>query len=456
MQADTYHTEGAFVQLFQWSWSDIAAECEDYLGPKGFKAVQISPPQEHIQGSAWWTVYQPVSYELTSRFGNEASFKNMIDVCAANNVDIIVDAVINHMASGSGTGVAGSSFGSRTYEAYNQSSLHHYSYTSASNCQVNNYNDAYNVQYCDLSSLPDLATEDASIVQPTLMNYLNHLQGLGCGGLRIDAAKHIDSSQLHSILSSTSMFVFQEVIYGSGEPITPDEYYYNGFVTEFNYAGQVDYNIINQYKMVYFESFGTSWGLIPDEYSVVFLDNHDTQRNGNAQLTYKNGNLYQFAAIFMLAHPYGYPVVMSSYYFTDFDQGPPLIAVHGSGGQINCQDGVNWVCEHRWTAIGNMVSWRNSAGLSSVTNWQNGDDGNKIAFARGGSSFIAFNRGESKSWGPIKLMTSLPAGTYCNIIQSDDIGQSCNGHEVIVGSDKTATITIPPLSAVAIHIGCKL
>jgi len=35
------------VHLFEWRWTDIAAECENVLGPAGFKAVQISPPQEH-------------------------------------------------------------------------------------------------------------------------------------------------------------------------------------------------------------------------------------------------------------------------------------------------------------------------------------------------------------------------------------------------------------------------
>lgn len=32
----------AFVHLFEWKWPDIAKECESWLGPKGFAAVQIS------------------------------------------------------------------------------------------------------------------------------------------------------------------------------------------------------------------------------------------------------------------------------------------------------------------------------------------------------------------------------------------------------------------------------
>ena len=41
------------VHLFEWSWDAIARECEEVLGPKGFCAVQTSPPMEHIQGKVY-------------------------------------------------------------------------------------------------------------------------------------------------------------------------------------------------------------------------------------------------------------------------------------------------------------------------------------------------------------------------------------------------------------------
>ena len=37
----------AFATLFEWSWDSIAKECTHVLGPKGYAAVQVSPPQEH-------------------------------------------------------------------------------------------------------------------------------------------------------------------------------------------------------------------------------------------------------------------------------------------------------------------------------------------------------------------------------------------------------------------------
>merc|ERR1712032_1179396 len=37
-----------------------------------------------------------------------------------------------------------------------------------------------------------------------------------------------------------------------------------------------------------------------------------------------------------LAHPYGFPKIMSSYYFKNFNQGPPSASVHGQNGELRC------------------------------------------------------------------------------------------------------------------------
>ena len=58
------------VHLFEWKWPDIAQECESFLGPKGFAAVQVSPPNEHavVENFPWYQRYQPVSYPDFSRY----------------------------------------------------------------------------------------------------------------------------------------------------------------------------------------------------------------------------------------------------------------------------------------------------------------------------------------------------------------------------------------------------
>lgn len=435
--------QDTFVHLFEWSWSDVAIECEDFLGPKGFTAVQISPPNEHISGSAWWTRYQPVTYELTSRSGDEAAFKDMVNRCKAVGVGIYADAVVNHIAAGSGTSIAGKSYGNRATPIYSQDDMHHGS-DASKNCEISDYSDRSNVQNCDLVGLPDLCT-GCSYVQEQVSGYLNYMGSLGVAGYRVDAAKHMAANELGSMLSkvTSNMWHFHEVISGSGEAVQVDEYTGIGEVTEFSYFRALASNIADEGKLSYLSNFGESWGLIASDSAVVFMDNHDTQR-GEAPLTYKNGNVYTLANVFMLAHPYGYPKVMSSYNFDDHDQGPPGSSVHGSGNA--CGKGA-WVCEHRWTPIANMVNWRRYAGTAGVEKFQ-APSGNTIAFCRGGKACVALNRG-SGSWNA-NVKFTVPAGDYCNVVQSDD-PSSCQ--RITVQSDGSANFQVPSVGAIAVHIG---
>lgn len=453
------NSQSAFVHLFEWSWADVAQECEQWLGPKGFKAVQVSPPTEHIQGPAWWTRYQPVTYNLISRSGNETEFASMVQRCKKAGVDIYVDAVFNHIAAGSGTAIGGSKYGGRATPIYSPQDMHHSDGDVYNNCGVSNFQDKHNVQYCDLVGLPDLCTS-CDYVKKTVAAYINRLVDLGVAGIRIDAAKHQDAGELGSLLSAvpTSLFRFQEVISGAGEAVTPEMYTNNGAVTEFNYARQLAPNFLDEGKLQYFDGFGEKWGFLASDKAVVFLDNHDTQR-GEAKLTYKTsvgavkpGLLYQLANIFMLAHPYGYPKVMSSYAFSNNDDGPPSSPVH-SGGSVACSSGPGqdaaWICEHRWTAIANMAAWRQSAGTSPVGNFQT-MTGDVIVFCRGQTACVALNRQSSPWSGNANL--SLPGGSYCNVIESDDTS-SCP--KVQVNSDGSVNLQIPAMSAVALHAGKK-
>lgn len=448
----------AFVHLFEWSWIDIALECEEWLGPKGFTAVQISPPNEHRDGQEWWVRYQPVTYKLQSRSGDEEEFRDMVRRCRDVGVDIYADAVFNHIAAGTGTGTAGSSFGSRATPIYGPDDMHHAQGDSSRNCGVDNYDDKHNVQYCDLEGLPDLCTS-CSHVQQTVADYLNQMIDIGIAGFRVDAAKHQDAVELGQLLArlQKKVFVFQEVISGENEAVQPSMYYSTGEVTEFDYPRKLAPNFKEEGKLQYLSSFGESWGLMPRPDALVFIDNHDTQR-GEAELTYRDGQLYQLASIFMLAHPYGYPKVMSSYTFDSHDQGPPSTPVHDHSGRVRCAvpgaaasaeaGATSWVCEHRWLPIANMVAWRRSAGENLVTSFQ-APGGDTIALCRGPAACVALNRQEQATW-TVRLKLSLPEGRYCDIIRSDDVS-SCP--TVSVAADGSADLEVPPLRAVALHTG---
>lgn len=115
-------------------------------------------------------------------------------------------------------------------------------------------------------------------------------------------------------------------------------------------------------------------------------------------------------------------------------------------------DGKNWVCEHRWGPIANMVNWSNAAGISAIDNWQSGNS-NQIAFSRGGKAFIAMNRGSSE-WS-VTLQTGLPSGTYCNIIGDVDADNVSTCLTVTVDSSGKASVRVPGLKAVALHVNAK-
>src|SRR5688500_10044150 len=139
-----------FVHLFEWKWTDIARECETVLGPAGFEAVQVSPPQEHSvepPNYPWSQRYQPVSYSIDrSRSGTRAEFVDMVNRCRAAGVGIYVDAVINHMTNfpSPGVGSNGTAYSKYNYPGlYVQADFH-------TPCALNNYLSAENIQDCEL------------------------------------------------------------------------------------------------------------------------------------------------------------------------------------------------------------------------------------------------------------------------------------------------------------------
>ncbi|GGT25616.1 carbohydrate-binding module family 20 domain-containing protein [Streptomyces purpureus] len=431
-QADPPGDKDVTAVLFEWKFDSVARACTDTLGPAGYGYVQVSPPQEHIQGSQWWTSYQPVSYKIAGRLGDRTSFKNMVDTCHAAGVKVVADAVINHMAAGPGTGTGGSS-----YDKYGYPGV--YSGADMDDCrsQITNYQDRGNVQNCELVGLADLDTGEA-YVRDRIAAYLNDLLSLGVDGFRIDAAKHMPAADLAAVksrLSNPSVYWKQEAIYGAGEAVSPTEYLGNGDVQEFRYARDLK-RVFQNENLAYLKNYGEGWGYMQSAKAGVFVDNHDTERGGDT-LNYKNGADYTLANVFMLAWPYGSPDVHSGYEWSDKDAGPP------NGGTVNSCYTDGWKCQHAWREIASMVALRNVSAGQAVTNWwDNGADA--IAFGRGTKAYVALNHEPSAL--TRTFQTSLPAGDYCDV-------QS--GRGVTVNASGQFTATLPANTAVALHAGAR-
>ncbi|MEV6651162.1 carbohydrate-binding module family 20 domain-containing protein [Streptomyces sp. NPDC051219] len=418
--------------LFEWKFDSVAKACTSSLGPAGYGYVQVSPPQEHIQGAQWWTSYQPVSYRIAGRLGDRTAFKKMVDTCHAAGVKVVADSVINHMASANGTGTGGSSYTKYDYPGI-------YSGADLDDCRshITNYADRGNVQNCELVGLADLDTGE-DYVRGRIAAYLNDLLSLGVDGFRIDAAKHMPAADLAAIkgrLSNPGVYWKQEAIYGAGEAVSPSEYLGSGDVQEFRYARGLK-QVFNNENLAYLKNYGEGWGFMESGKSAVFVDNHDTERGGDT-LSYKDGATYTLANVFMLAWPYGAPDVHSGYEWTDKDAGPP------NGGTVNACYSDGWKCQHAWREISSMVAFRNAARGHGVTNWwDNGAD--RIAFGRGSKAYVAINHEGSAL--TRTFQTSLPAGDYCDV-------QSGTG--VTVNGSGQFTKTLGAHTAVALHVNAR-
>jgi alpha-amylase len=223
--------------------------------------------------------------------------------------------------------------------------------------------------------------------------------------------------------------------------VQPSEYTYLGQVTEFGYSAHIGHRF-KQGQIHDLDDIAS--GKLPSQSAIVFVDNHDNQRghgSGGVVVTYKDGPLYNLANAFMLAHPYGYPGLMSSYDFSNGDQGPPAPGGCSAPG---------WVCEHRWTTIANMVGFRNVTSGQPVTNWwDNGN--NRIAFGRGNKGFIVIN----KEGGAMDqtLQTGMPPGEYCNIARGELAGGVCTGGSITVDGSGNARFIVAGMEAAAIHAG---
>ncbi|MFK3575392.1 type I pullulanase [Bifidobacterium thermacidophilum] len=459
------------VIAFQQTWNTIAKECKDTYGPEGVGYVEVSPPQESIKGSSWWTSYQPVSYKLDSKLGTEAEFKNMITVCKAQGVGIIADVVMNNTAAPSTdgktttyTGTNGSEytpntgsfpgFATSTYpEGLTASDFH------SCTKQIKDYTNQEEVQQCRLLGMLDFDSESDK-VQDIEADYMARMYNYGVLGFRIDAAKHINTDSLKALKAklaqkvgknAADIYWIQEVIGNSAEAagIQPPHYTQNGSVTEFGFKSEMSQAFNGNVTSLKDLATRLSGDLSSADAN-VFVTNWDTERN-DGTITYKDSGKYQLANAFMLAYGYGTPRLMSGYKFDDNDSGAPGATATKvpdvDMAKACATNGGDWNCEQRWTSTRGMIAFHNYVGdtaTSPVKDWQsNGND--SIAFSRGTKGFLALNNGTKAL--DVTYDTTLPDGEYCNVFSTQDCSQT-----VTVSGGKVKT-TIPARSAIALYGG---
>ena len=444
------------------------------LGPAGFKAVQISPPQEHsiVPSRDWSERYQPVSYSVArSRSGTGAEFADMVTRCNAAGVDIIVDAVINHMTNFPSPGVGSNG---TAYTKYSYPGPLHVRLISIRRARSTTTSSAANVQDCELFSLPDLNTGSPSVRQK-IADYLISLARLGVAGFRIDAAKHIQQVELDDIIAQRQHdagrararplpYVFLEVVGGgtarrwlratisaratarAAQPTSPSSR--SPASATSSAAGTASTSRSSTPTAPPGNQFSElAWGLMPSDKAVVFLQNHDTQHE--CGLSYRDGDVFRLANVWMLAQPYGYPSILSSYAFdcpAGNSMGPPSDA---AGNTKPCRARRvsrprrmgQWVCEHRDPYIrahGRLPPHRRRHGHQPLVGRRRPRD--RVLTRRQG-----FRRHQQRDDTVTATVTSgLSQGSYCDRLSGGKIGTTCAGLTVVVGAGGTIQLNLAP------------
>lgn len=474
------------LQMFGYNWNSIALECTTTLGPEGVDWVLTLPPTDHIKGNEWWIHYQPTSYELNSDAGTRAEFVNMVNACKKAGVAIVTDAVVNHMAGGTGTSYSGITYGTDLNFAgiYKNENFHRGLATTDPkycNKDIVDWDTLWERTNCQFPGLPDLATEQQH-VREQIAKYLNDQLAIGVTGFRIDAAKHIhpdDIAAIRGLLTNPNAFIVQEVPGGTD---LANEYTPNGSVWAwdvpaltlemFSYAGKA--HRAKLYDNIDVPDFPNT------DLAITWVSNHDTEHHASGSLTYDNGRMFELANIWLLSEKYGTPMLYTGYAFSNGDLQAPQDAngkikdaVCAGGTKINTvakQPTVgnyktgSFVCLQRWTSIKGMIAWRDVVGETDKANVY-GKAG-VYGFSRGDKGYFLLNS-VGATTKVTNLVTGMAPGTYCDMVSggakpmttktiNKRATKVCVGTTVVVSAGGKLTGSVAALSAVAISSSSKL
>lgn len=178
--------EPVHFQYFHETWSTITDNLSK-VADRGYDAVWIQAPQK---SDLTWSDqsgrndpplgYQPVDYTVfDSEFGTESELRSLISEAHDQGLEVYVDCVMNHMASGH----------DYDFPRFSYNDFHH------DVGSIDDWSDDHQVEHGELLGLPDLAQYESSTsgyVRGELMNYMEKIADVGADGYRYDAVKHVE------------------------------------------------------------------------------------------------------------------------------------------------------------------------------------------------------------------------------------------------------------------------
>ena len=234
----------------------------DYIKGMGFDAIWVSPIIENTEGSYHGYHFTNL-YNLNHHFGSEDDFKALVTACHNKDIWVMVDVVANHV------GPVGTDYSQ--INPFNSADHYH------DNCDINDWNDQWQVENCRLSGLPDLKQEN-SYVADTLINWVGDIvKKYNFDGIRIDTIMEVPKTFWDKFRESAGVFQIGEAFNGDISYVSD---YQNHLDSVFNYP--LYYTIQSSFCGSFTNLEGywkNSRNKYPaPEYTAVFVENHDNPR----------------------------------------------------------------------------------------------------------------------------------------------------------------------------------
>lgn len=175
-------------QYYHTDWTTVTADLAA-IADAGYDAIQVPPAQRsrldrsHQMGVTDPPLgYQPVDLrEFDSVFGTETEYARMVEEAHNQGLEVIADAVVNHMAANDGF---------RDAPGISFADLPQFSERDFHPKEPIDYGSPDSVENDWLVSLKDLKQE-SSYVRRQLRRYVDKYADIGVDGIRWDAVKHV-------------------------------------------------------------------------------------------------------------------------------------------------------------------------------------------------------------------------------------------------------------------------
>ncbi|KAK4188342.1 family 13 putative glycoside hydrolase [Podospora australis] len=257
------------------TWKGLMSKL-DYIQGMGFNAVWISPIVKQIDGnsrdgSSYHGYWAKDIWTLNPAFGTSADLVELSAALHARGMYLMVDIVTNHMAyMGCASCV---DYGSLS--PFSSSSYYH------PHCWIN-YNSQTSVEVCwqGIYSLPDLRTEDPEVRRIWNDWISTMVSTYSIDGLRVDSAKHVETSFWPGFNSAAGVYLIGEVYHGDALYVAPFQNHFDGVL---DYPGY--YWILRAFSSTSGSISELVTGLntlkgVAKDLSLYgsFLENHDVER----------------------------------------------------------------------------------------------------------------------------------------------------------------------------------